>query len=153
MPSKRGAASWLASASATAVFRSSSSFAMAASSAAMAAGMSSGRRMPLSPVPGWVSLPMISSTRRPLGCNMMRSPVVLDLNLYSIETHRKLQAMRMLRILIGLTFIAQLSACADARYYLQSVEGHLQIMQAARPIEQWFDDEGVAPALKQRLML
>jgi predicted aminopeptidase len=45
------------------------------------------------------------------------------------------------------------SGCADTRYYLQSLGGHLQLMQAARPVEQWLTDETVAPALKQRLVL
>lgn len=45
------------------------------------------------------------------------------------------------------------SGCADTRYYLQSLGGHLQLMQAARPVEQWLADETVAPALKQRLVL
>lgn len=46
-----------------------------------------------------------------------------------------------------------LTACADTRYYLQSLEGHLQVMRAARPLEQWLADETVGPALKQRLAL
>jgi predicted aminopeptidase len=46
-----------------------------------------------------------------------------------------------------------LSACADTRYYLQSVNGHLHLMQAARPLEKWLADEQVNPDLKQRLVL
>ena len=46
-----------------------------------------------------------------------------------------------------------LAGCADSRYYLQSVTGHLQLMQVAQPVEQWLADEGTAPALKQRLAL
>ena len=46
-----------------------------------------------------------------------------------------------------------MTACAETRYYLQSVGGHLQMMQEARSIEQWLADESVAPALKQRLAL
>ena len=61
--------------------------------------------------------------------------------------------MRTLQTLASLIFIALLSACADTRYYLQSVGGHLQMLQAAQPIEQWLADERVAPALKQRLQL
>ena len=43
--------------------------------------------------------------------------------------------------------------CADGRYYFQAVSGHVQVMQSARPIEQWLTDEQVSPALKQRLQL
>ncbi len=46
-----------------------------------------------------------------------------------------------------------LTGCADTDYYLQSIGGHLQMMQAARPVAQWLTDESVAPALKQRLAL
>lgn len=45
------------------------------------------------------------------------------------------------------------AGCADTRYYLQSLGGHLQLMQAARPVDQWLADETVSPALKQRLVL
>jgi hypothetical protein len=64
-------------ASSTCAFCSASSRAMASSSAWIAAGIASGRMMPF----GAGSLPMISSTRRPLGSSMMRSPAALDLNL------------------------------------------------------------------------
>ena len=61
--------------------------------------------------------------------------------------------MRTFRLLACLAFILLLTACADTRYYLQSVRGHLTMLQAARPIEAWLDDAQVAPALKQRLQL
>ena len=60
---------------------------------------------------------------------------------------------RPLRTLICLALIPWLTACADARYYLQSVGGHFQMLQAARPVDQWLEDAQVAPALKQRLLL
>jgi predicted aminopeptidase len=60
---------------------------------------------------------------------------------------------RLLRVLICLALIPGLTACTDARYYLQSVGGHLQMLQAARPIDQWLDDAQTDPALKQRLAL
>lgn len=61
--------------------------------------------------------------------------------------------MRILQILVGLFLTGLLAACADTRYYLQSVDGHLHMMLAARPIEQWLADQNAAPALKQRLLL
>lgn len=60
---------------------------------------------------------------------------------------------RLLRPLICLALIPWLTACADARYYLQSVGGHFEMLQATRPVEQWLGDAQVAPALKQRLLL
>ncbi len=61
--------------------------------------------------------------------------------------------MRTFRLLACLALIPLLSACADTGYYLQSVRGHLTMLQASRPIEAWLDDAQVAPALKQRLQL
>lgn len=46
-----------------------------------------------------------------------------------------------------------LGGCASLGYYWQSVTGHLSLMQAARPIEDWLADEASPPALKQRLQL
>ena len=46
-----------------------------------------------------------------------------------------------------------LSGCADTRYYLQSVRGHLQLMRAAQPVAQWLADEQTPASLKERLAL
>ena len=61
--------------------------------------------------------------------------------------------MHSLRTLIGLLLVAWLTACADTRYYLQSIGGHLQMLQAARPVEQWLADAQTPAALKPRLAL
>ncbi len=55
---------------------------------------------------------------------------------------------------LGVGLLALLAAgCADTRYVLGSVSGHLQLMQAARPVDQWLADDSTPPALKQRLQL
>jgi predicted aminopeptidase len=46
-----------------------------------------------------------------------------------------------------------LAGCADTRYYWQSVSGHLQLLQAARPVSQWLADPQTPPELRQRLEL
>jgi len=61
--------------------------------------------------------------------------------------------MRTLRTLACLLLSTVLAGCADTRYYLQSVDGHLRIMLAARPVAQWLTDDSIAPTLKQRLAL
>ncbi|MEI8030142.1 MAG: aminopeptidase [Comamonadaceae bacterium] len=61
--------------------------------------------------------------------------------------------MRTLRTLACLLLSTVLAGCADTRYYLQSVDGHLRIMLAARPVAQWLADDSIAPTLKQRLAL
>ena len=38
-------------------------------------------------------------------------------------------------------------------YYWQSVNGHLALMRAARPVDDWLADATVNPALKDRLAL
>jgi len=46
-----------------------------------------------------------------------------------------------------------LAGCADTRYYWQSVSGHLRLMHAAQPIDQWLASDSTAPALRTRLVL
>lgn len=60
---------------------------------------------------------------------------------------------RHLGVITGLLLAVWLGGCADTRYYAQSVFGHLQLMQAARPIDDWLQDEAAPDALKQRLNL
>jgi predicted aminopeptidase len=46
-----------------------------------------------------------------------------------------------------------LGGCADTRYYWQSASGHLALMQAARPVDDWLADAQTPPPLKERLAL
>lgn len=66
---------------------------------------------------------------------------------------RKLHSMRTFLASVVLIGTLGLSGCADLRYYMQSVGGHLQMMKAARPVEQWLGDANVTPDLKARLVL
>ncbi|MFZ2391949.1 aminopeptidase, partial [Rhodoferax sp.] len=52
-----------------------------------------------------------------------------------------------------LLLVLGLTGCADTRYYWQSVTGHWQVMQAARPIDDWLADGATPLALQQRLRL
>jgi predicted aminopeptidase len=45
------------------------------------------------------------------------------------------------------------SGCSTLGYYAHSVGGHLSLLNAARPVPQWVDDEATPPALKERLEL
>jgi len=49
--------------------------------------------------------------------------------------------------------LVSLTGCADTRYYWQSVSGHLQMLQAAKPVEQWLADAQTPAPLKDRLAL
>lgn len=61
-------------------------------------------------------------------------------------------AGRLRCLLVGLGIVA-LGGCADTRYYWQSVNGHLQLMRAARPVAHWLDDPQTPQALRERLQL
>ena len=56
------------------------------------------------------------------------------------------------RVGAALTLVA-LAGCADMSYYLQSARGHLALMHAARPIQDWLDDPATPAELRQRLEL
>lgn len=49
--------------------------------------------------------------------------------------------------------LGALSGCASVGYYAQAVRGHLDLLAAARPIDDWLADPATAPALRQRLRL
>ena len=46
-----------------------------------------------------------------------------------------------------------LAGCADMGYLLQSAKGHLDIVNAAKPVQEWLADDSTTPALKARLQL
>jgi predicted aminopeptidase len=46
-----------------------------------------------------------------------------------------------------------LGGCANMGYYWQSATGHLRMLQAARPVEEWLGDEQAPARLKERLQL
>ena len=46
-----------------------------------------------------------------------------------------------------------LGGCADLPYLGQSVAGHLRLIAAARPVEEWTAEPDTAPALRERLLL
>ncbi len=58
-----------------------------------------------------------------------------------------------LRCLLVCLGVLALGACADTRYYWQSVNGHLLLMRAARPVAHWLDDPQTPQALRERLQL
>ena len=64
---------------------------------------------------------------------------------------------RRLRFLAGAIFsmavLLSLGGCASISYYWQSVTGHLQMVNAARPVQDWLGDAQTPEALRQRLAL
>ena len=65
--------------------------------------------------------------------------------------------MRRLRVAWLVLCAAALSACASSGsgigYYWQSVSGHLSLMQAAKPIDDWLGNATTPEALRERLLL
>jgi predicted aminopeptidase len=55
-------------------------------------------------------------------------------------------------LLAGAT-VCLTSGCSTIGYYAQSVTGHLNLVQAARPVSQWLADPATPPQLKARLEL
>ena len=62
-------------------------------------------------------------------------------------------ALRLVTGVLALALAAGLGACADTGYYVQSATGHLSLMAAAKPVNEWLDDAQTAAALKSRLAL
>lgn len=65
--------------------------------------------------------------------------------------------MRRTGLAVCLLLASAMTGCASTDtglgYYWQSVNGHLQVMRAARPVDAWLDDPATGPALRQRLEL
>jgi predicted aminopeptidase len=61
--------------------------------------------------------------------------------------------LRLVAKLLALALLLCLSSCADLGYYWQSVEGHVSLMKAARPIDDWLIDPETPQKLKARLAL
>ena len=49
--------------------------------------------------------------------------------------------------------LCALSGCADTGYLLQAIQGHLHVLRAAKPVEQWLSDERTPATLRERLQL
>ena len=56
---------------------------------------------------------------------------------------------------VWLTLVAAvgLSGCTTASYYWQSASGHLSLLQAARPVADWLQDDATPAPLRERLAL
>jgi predicted aminopeptidase len=46
-----------------------------------------------------------------------------------------------------------ISGCSNLGYYWQNTQGHLAVMQAAKPVREWIDDSQTSNALKTKLEL
>ena len=56
--------------------------------------------------------------------------------------------------LSAIIFIAlSVSGCSNLGYYWQNTQGHIAVMNAAKPVQEWLDDAKTPPATKNRLEL
>ncbi len=55
--------------------------------------------------------------------------------------------------IVAVAGVCMTSGCSTVGYYAQSVVGHLEILQAARPVPQVLDDPATSAALRERLVL
>ena len=65
----------------------------------------------------------------------------------ALRTRRGALAMTLLTVV----FACGLGACSAVGYYSQSIEGHLAVLHAARPIDDWLADPATPEALRLRL--
>lgn len=61
--------------------------------------------------------------------------------------------LRIWRACFALATAALTSGCSDTAYLLQSATGHITLLHAARPVDDWLGDDHTPAALKQRLQL
>jgi predicted aminopeptidase len=61
--------------------------------------------------------------------------------------------VRLIGKMLILPLLLCLSSCADLGYYWQSVEGHVSLMKAARPVDDWLADAETPEKLKAKLAL
>jgi predicted aminopeptidase len=62
-------------------------------------------------------------------------------------------AMLVLAVVAAAAALLCLSGCANLGYYWQSVTGHMAIVNAARPVQDWLGDATTPDAIKRRLEL
>jgi predicted aminopeptidase len=55
--------------------------------------------------------------------------------------------------LLAFSGVCLTSGCSTVGYYARTVTGHLELLQAARPVPQWLDDPATSAKLKERLEL
>jgi predicted aminopeptidase len=61
--------------------------------------------------------------------------------------------MRIVAYFFFIVLLFSLSSCADMRYYWQSLEGHVSLIKAARPVDDWLADIQTPDKLKAKLAL
>ena len=54
---------------------------------------------------------------------------------------------------LALLAVVLLSGCGQIGYLSQSLGGHMRLMSAARPVDEWLKDQDLTPALRERLLL
>ncbi len=54
---------------------------------------------------------------------------------------------------LALGGLCLLGGCSTLGYYAQSVDGHVALLNAARPVSEWLADDTTPPALRERLLL
>ena len=58
-----------------------------------------------------------------------------------------------LTVFAGALAVVCLSGCANLGYYWQSVTGHVKVMNAARPVQDWLGDSATPTTMRERLEL
>ena len=56
-------------------------------------------------------------------------------------------------VLLAAGALCLASGCSTLAYYGQAVNGHLDLLRSARPVQDWSADPTTPPALRERLLL
>ena len=56
-------------------------------------------------------------------------------------------------VLLAAGAVCLSSGCSTLGYYAQAVNGHLDLLQSAKPVAQWTADPATTPAMRERLAL
>ena len=56
-------------------------------------------------------------------------------------------------VLLATAAVCLGSGCSTLGYYAQAANGHLDLLQSAKPVETWIADPATPPALRERLLL
>jgi len=56
------------------------------------------------------------------------------------------------RVAVIVVVASLAGGCANLGYYLQAINGHLEVRALSRPIDDWLADPGTSPALREKLL-
>ena len=75
------------------------------------------------------------------------------MNAKSLSLDRPRLLKMSVKVIASALALCGLVGCSSVSYYAQSIQGHLELMRAARPVSEWLNDPATSPDLRGRLEL